>query len=224
MDAKVYFCTPGSVTQSEVQQSDTFITTSEGRGVQMNCSYTFLSIGSLQWYRQHGSRAPQLIVLKAVSGQEQSGNSAMILNEEDKWSRLDINETQNPDSAVYYCAVRHSKAETTPPLTTSAMCWLEVTLHTLKNRRHTLKRNLVQFRNPLQCALRAIILLSLAGVIAQEEVLQSPRSLKVSEGVQTTLSCSYKTSNFYSLQWYRQYPQKRTCADHTPCIRGIAEQ
>lgn len=175
----VYFCTPGSVTQSEVHQSDTFITISEGRGVQMNCSYTFPSIGSLQWYRQHGSRAPQFIVLRAVSGQEQSGNSAMILNEKDKWSRLDINETQNPDSAVYYCAVRHSKAETTPPLTTSAMCWLEVTLHTLKNRRHTLKRNLVQFRNPLQCALRAIIFLSLAGTGNKQENAMSRSSYLV---------------------------------------------
>ncbi|MBN3279560.1 TVA2 protein, partial [Polyodon spathula] len=64
------------------------------------------------------------------------------------------------------------------------------------------------------------------GVIAQEEVLQSPRSLKVSEGEQTRLSCSYKTLNFYSLQWYRQYLNKEPAlimllASEEPQSNGI---
>ncbi|ELW69214.1 T-cell receptor alpha chain V region 2B4 [Tupaia chinensis] len=39
-------------------------------------------------------------------------------------------------------------------------------------------------------------------------VAQSPRSLHVQEGESTNFTCSFPSSSFYSLHWYRQEPAK----------------
>ncbi|MBN3288879.1 TVA2 protein, partial [Polyodon spathula] len=169
------------------------ITTSEGQGVQMNCSYTFPSIQSLQWYRQHGSRAPQLIVLRAVSGEERSGNSAMILNEKDKWSKLDINETQNPDSAVYYCAEPQINGRITATL----------------NKAHRLSNLSISSVQPAdsavyQCALsHSVSYIAAAGCCLGK--LNQTSALNIVEGSAAHIHCSNIATDD-TVFWYRQYP------------------
>uniref|UniRef100_A0A6I8PCR6 Ig-like domain-containing protein n=1 Tax=Ornithorhynchus anatinus TaxID=9258 RepID=A0A6I8PCR6_ORNAN len=46
----------------------------------------------------------------------------------------------------------------------------------------------------------------LTGASGQDKVEQTPSSLSIREG--GTMNCSYKTSNFYGLQWYRQVAGK----------------
>ncbi|KAL8177343.1 UNVERIFIED_CONTAM: hypothetical protein K2H54_045046 [Gekko kuhli] len=50
--------------------------------------------------------------------------------------------------------------------------------------------------------------LSHSGVRCQVEVNQSPLVF-TREGETSTIACKYETSNFYSLQWYRQFPGER---------------
>uniref|UniRef100_A0A8C9WI05 Ig-like domain-containing protein n=1 Tax=Scleropages formosus TaxID=113540 RepID=A0A8C9WI05_SCLFO len=41
-------------------------------------------------------------------------------------------------------------------------------------------------------------------VQSADEVTQSPASKEVTEGQSVIIDCSYKTSNFYAMQWYKQ--------------------
>ena len=42
----------------------------------------------------------------------------------------------------------------------------------------------------------------------EDQVEQSPQTLRIQEGVSISLNCSYTVSNFRGLQWYRQDPGK----------------
>ena len=51
-----------------------------------------------------------------------------------------------------------------------------------------------------------LILFSWTGLRGEDQVDQSPQTLKIQEGGSLTLNCSYTVSNFRGLQWYRQDP------------------
>lgn len=46
------------------------------------------------------------------------------------------------------------------------------------------------------------------GLSGEDQVEQSPQTLRVQEGDSVSLTCSYRVSNFRGLQWYRQDPGK----------------
>ncbi|KAI4540277.1 hypothetical protein MG293_009318 [Ovis ammon polii] len=46
------------------------------------------------------------------------------------------------------------------------------------------------------------------GLSGEDQVEQSPQTLRIQEGVSISLNCSYTVSNFRALQWYRQDPGK----------------
>nr|UYS90872.1 TRAV7.2 [Sphenodon punctatus] len=49
----------------------------------------------------------------------------------------------------------------------------------------------------------------LSGVRCQVTVEQNPLELSATEGQNSSITCQYKTTNFYSLHWYRQHPGER---------------
>uniref|UniRef100_A0A8C0D0B6 T cell receptor alpha variable 20 n=1 Tax=Balaenoptera musculus TaxID=9771 RepID=A0A8C0D0B6_BALMU len=57
----------------------------------------------------------------------------------------------------------------------------------------------------LQCAF-IVLWLQLGWLRGEDQVDQSPQTLKIREGSSLTLNCSYAVSNFRGLQWYRQDP------------------
>ena len=53
-----------------------------------------------------------------------------------------------------------------------------------------------------------LILFSWTGLSGEDQVEQSPQTLRTQEGDSLSLNCSYTASSFKGLQWYRQDPGK----------------
>ena len=53
-----------------------------------------------------------------------------------------------------------------------------------------------------------LILFSWTGLSGEDQVEQSPQTLRIQEGNGLILNCSYTASSFRGLQWYRQDPGK----------------
>uniref|UniRef100_U3KNI4 T cell receptor alpha variable 24 n=1 Tax=Oryctolagus cuniculus TaxID=9986 RepID=U3KNI4_RABIT len=62
-------------------------------------------------------------------------------------------------------------------------------------------------KDPLAASL-LFLWLHLSGVSSMSNVEQKPWSLQVQEGESTNFTCSFPTSSFYNLNWYRWKPSK----------------
>uniref|UniRef100_A0A3Q2GSB6 Ig-like domain-containing protein n=1 Tax=Equus caballus TaxID=9796 RepID=A0A3Q2GSB6_HORSE len=61
--------------------------------------------------------------------------------------------------------------------------------------------------NMLECAF-IVLWLQFGWLSAEDQVEQSPQTLRLQEGDSLSLGCSYRVSSFRGLQWYRQDPGK----------------
>uniref|UniRef100_A0A673T9W5 T cell receptor alpha variable 20 n=1 Tax=Suricata suricatta TaxID=37032 RepID=A0A673T9W5_SURSU len=61
--------------------------------------------------------------------------------------------------------------------------------------------------NVLECAF-IVLWLQLGWLSGEDQVEQSPRTLRLQEGNSVSLNCSYTVSSFRGLQWFRQDPGK----------------
>nr|XP_020633973.1 uncharacterized protein LOC110070620 [Pogona vitticeps] len=175
--------------QETVTQKDRFANTTEGEPVHLNCSYQGTP-NNLQWYQQNPDGHIVHVAILFQTKTESFGRFDMNLNKQEKTTWLRLKNPRLEDSGVYFCAMSHSVA------VRHAGCPF-------------------RFRQGhLQILLNFRIFGSYFGhqnrvkgnrARSQDAVEQEP--LKVTrEGENTTIACRYKTSNFYSLHWYRQYP------------------
>uniref|UniRef100_A0A8D2HAE8 Ig-like domain-containing protein n=1 Tax=Urocitellus parryii TaxID=9999 RepID=A0A8D2HAE8_UROPR len=97
-----------SVTQMEGQ-----VTISEGALLTINCTYSSTSYPTLFWYVQYPGEGPQLL-LKAVKANDKVSNKDFeaTYNKEATSFNLEKASIQESDSAVYYCALGDTVAET----------------------------------------------------------------------------------------------------------------
>ncbi|EGW10523.1 T-cell receptor alpha chain V region CTL-F3, partial [Cricetulus griseus] len=96
-----------SVTQTEGQ-----VTLSEGTSVTVNCSYETQQYPALFWYVQYPGEGPQLLF--RVSKANEKGSSRGFEATYDKEStsfHLQKASVQESDSAVYYCALSDTLAQ-----------------------------------------------------------------------------------------------------------------
>ncbi|EPQ13573.1 T-cell receptor alpha chain V region CTL-L17 [Myotis brandtii] len=70
---------------------------------------------------------------------------------------------------------------------------------------YKLHQDRYQMENMLECAI-IVLWLQLGWLSGEDQVEQSPQTLRVQEGDNVSLTCSYTVSTFRGLQWYRQDP------------------
>uniref|UniRef100_A0A8D2HFS5 Ig-like domain-containing protein n=1 Tax=Urocitellus parryii TaxID=9999 RepID=A0A8D2HFS5_UROPR len=101
---------PDSVSQMEGQ-----VTISEGALLTINCTYLATTLGypALFWYVQYPGEGLQLL-LKAVKAKDKVSNKGFeaTYNKEATSFHLEKASVQVSDSAVYYCALGDTVAET----------------------------------------------------------------------------------------------------------------
>uniref|UniRef100_A0A8C6VLL8 Ig-like domain-containing protein n=1 Tax=Naja naja TaxID=35670 RepID=A0A8C6VLL8_NAJNA len=93
--------------QATVSQKPRFLSVKEGDPILLNCSYQGMEF-SLQWYKQYPGGQPEFMVLLSTSGIKEKDNFKMTLDKNNKMTSLYLNNTQLKDSAVYFCALKHS--------------------------------------------------------------------------------------------------------------------
>ncbi|VTJ90111.1 Hypothetical predicted protein [Marmota monax] len=97
-----------SVTQTEGQ-----VTISEGSFLTINCTYSSSGYPNLFWYVQYPGEGPQLL-LKAMKANDIGSEKGFeaIYKKETTSFHLEKTSVQESDSAVYYCALSDTVAET----------------------------------------------------------------------------------------------------------------
>ncbi|MBZ3891915.1 T-cell receptor alpha chain V region RL-5 [Sciurus carolinensis] len=97
-----------SVTQTEGQ-----VTMSEGAFLTINCTYSAAGYPNLFWYVQYPGEGPQLL-LKAMKANDKVSNKGFeaTYKKEATSFHLEKASVQESDSAVYYCALNDTVAET----------------------------------------------------------------------------------------------------------------
>uniref|UniRef100_A0ABK0M3D1 Ig-like domain-containing protein n=1 Tax=Rattus norvegicus TaxID=10116 RepID=A0ABK0M3D1_RAT len=100
-----------SVTQTEGQ-----VTISENGFLRINCTYSATSIGypTLFWYFQYPGESLQLLLKVITAGEKGSSKGfEATYNKETTSFHLQKASVQESDSAMYYCALGDTVAETT---------------------------------------------------------------------------------------------------------------
>ncbi|MBZ3890859.1 T-cell receptor alpha chain V region RL-5, partial [Sciurus carolinensis] len=97
-----------SVTQTQGQ-----MTLPEGTSLTVNCSYETSQYPALFWYVQYPGEGPQLL-LKVIKQNEKGSNKGFeaTYKKESSSFHLEKASVQESDSAVYYCALGDTVAET----------------------------------------------------------------------------------------------------------------
>ncbi|VTJ77758.1 Hypothetical predicted protein, partial [Marmota monax] len=98
-----------------VTQMESHVTMSEGALLTINCTYSATTIAypALFWYVQYPGEGLQLL-LKAVKANDKVSNKGFeaTYNKEATSFNLEKASIQDSDSAVYYCALGDTVAET----------------------------------------------------------------------------------------------------------------
>uniref|UniRef100_A0A8C6H5J5 Ig-like domain-containing protein n=1 Tax=Mus spicilegus TaxID=10103 RepID=A0A8C6H5J5_MUSSI len=97
-----------------VTQTEGPVTLSEGTSLTVNCSYETKQYPTLFWYVQYPGEGPQLL-FKVPKANEKGSNRGFeaTYNKEATSFHLQKASVQESDSAVYYCALSDTVAQTT---------------------------------------------------------------------------------------------------------------
>lgn len=89
-----------------VEQSPQYLSAQEGEFIRINCSYSE-GMTTLHWLRQNpGGGIVSLFILSLQMKKE--GRKSAKINTKERHSSLHITASQPRDSAIYFCATRHS--------------------------------------------------------------------------------------------------------------------
>jgi T cell receptor alpha chain V region len=108
------FFLPGKTSGESVTQKGGEMIVSEGAFLTINCTYTTAGFPYLFWYVQYPREGPQLLFRVTKSGEKSShvGFEATY-NRENTSFHLKKASVHESDSAVFYCALSDTVAETT---------------------------------------------------------------------------------------------------------------
>ncbi|XP_078392284.1 uncharacterized protein LOC144675302 [Cetorhinus maximus] len=101
---------------SMISQTPPVQTFPAGDTVTLRCEYSGFCQYTVHWYRQSPGQAPEYLLQRHTSGEENKENAAggrisASINPAEKISRLNISKLQLSDSAVYYCALSQRTAQ-----------------------------------------------------------------------------------------------------------------
>ncbi|XP_078393265.1 uncharacterized protein LOC144697599 [Cetorhinus maximus] len=101
---------------SLVSRSPHLQTSAAGDTVTLSCEYSGLRQYTVHWYRPSPGLAPEYLLQRHTSGEENKENAAggrisAFIDPAEKSRRLKIAKLQLSDSAVYYCALSRRKAQ-----------------------------------------------------------------------------------------------------------------
>lgn len=110
----IYFVTLGENNGDSVTQTEGEVTLSEGAPLTMNCSYETTQYPSLYWYVQYPGEGLQLLFRVTRDGEKGShkGFEATYSRKSTSF-HLEKASVHESDTAVYYCVLSDTVAETT---------------------------------------------------------------------------------------------------------------
>ncbi|XP_038597348.1 uncharacterized protein LOC119921075 [Tachyglossus aculeatus] len=160
-----------------VDQTKGHMTLTQGAALTINCTYEISGYPNLFWYVQYPKEALQLLLSDLSQNEDKDGDGFHAENIRDSKSfHLSKRRVDLGDSAVYYCAV----SDTVTGATGGAV------------------------HKPLTDPAGMRSLGNTERTSGEDRVEQTPPSLSIQAGENSTMNCSYKISGFNSLQWYRQ--------------------
>ncbi|XP_077687900.1 olfactory receptor 10D3-like [Eretmochelys imbricata] len=206
---------PGTLAQYTVTQDRSQAPAHEGEPIQLNCSYTGTEY-SVHWYRQPQGGQPRFVASLSSSRRDTRENFTMSLDIKTKSSFLYLNSSRLEDSAVYLCAMEHRARSNTFRLNHVQFVKLRLSPGGSSLALHC-KGTSSQTPTPASLGITSFGLprpvfptgpeahtLSFGGS-CQAEVHQN-LSAVTREGQNSSITCHYTTSDFRSLQWFRQLP------------------
>ncbi|EGW10530.1 T-cell receptor alpha chain V region RL-5 [Cricetulus griseus] len=110
----VFFLMFGESNGDSVTQTEGQVTLSEGTSLTVNCSYETKQYPALFWYVQYPGEGPQLLFRATKANEKGSSRGFEATYDRESTSfHLQKASVQESDSAVYYCALGDTVAETT---------------------------------------------------------------------------------------------------------------
>lgn len=112
-DTDLFYFSPGRTHGDSVSQMEGQVTLSEGAPLNMSCSFSATGYPALFWYVQYPGEGPQLL-LKAMKASETGRNKGFeaTYHKESNSFHLEKASVHESDSAMYYCALSDTVAET----------------------------------------------------------------------------------------------------------------
>ncbi|KAI4582986.1 hypothetical protein MJG53_008199 [Ovis ammon polii x Ovis aries] len=222
----------GGTNGDSVNQTEGPVTVSERALMTLNCTYQTADFSSyLYWYVQHLNKAPQLL-LKGLTADKKLLVAPEMLLPKHNYKNAEFNSYNGfnipggcspqdyrqdltrgmsehpPEGSIMAQKVTQNRSEI------SVLEKEDVTLNCAYEA-NSYTYYLFWYKQPPSGEMIFLIhqesyneLNTTKGLSGEDQVEQSPQTLRIQEGVSISLNCSYTVSNFRALQWYRQDPGK----------------
>ncbi|KAI4582725.1 hypothetical protein MJG53_007938 [Ovis ammon polii x Ovis aries] len=182
----------------------------EGKDVNLPCNHSTIGGNDyIHWYQQNPNQSPQYVI-HGLRGTVNRSMASLHIASDRKSSTLVLPQVTLRDAAVYYCALREAHWD-------RRGCTCAVSLSVNWYLQNPGGRIIHLFYIPsgtkqdlpnLMTRERKVDKVKVCGVSSLLTVEQRPPLLWVQEGESTNFTCSFPSSSFYALHWYRWEPAK----------------
>ncbi|KAI4582739.1 hypothetical protein MJG53_007952 [Ovis ammon polii x Ovis aries] len=205
------FLTLGTVINAKTTQPSS-MDCAEGEDVNLPCNHSTISGNDyIHWYRQNPNQSPHYVI-RGLRGTVNSSMASLHIAPDRKSSTLVLPQVTLRDAAVYYCALREAHWDRRGCTCAASLVgrWGDgvgraVTRANLESSRRRIRERRPKYCESFKIVTRFWMEKRVSSLLTVE---QRPPLLWVQEGESTNFTCSFPSSSFYALHWYRWEPAK----------------